>query len=125
AFGDHTPVAPPPGGVAMDENLGVAVGPEGDAARDPDYNNGSGIDRLRYVVRGLKGKPAKISVQLHYQSIPPFYQQDRYCTAVHAKGTPITDTARLKYLAAHLDLSGTAAEGWKLRVGPRLEQSVH
>lgn len=124
AFGDRTPVPPSSAVVAMDENLGVAVAAEGEAARDPDYNNGSGIDRLRYVVRGLKGKPAKVSVQLHYQAIPPFYQQDRYCTAVHAQGTPITDTERLKYLAAHLDLSGTDAEGWKLRVGPRLEQRV-
>lgn len=120
AFGDRTPLAPHGKDFPMDENLGVAVGPEGEAARDPDYQNGSGIDQLRYVVSGLKAKPARVSVQLQYQSIPPFYQQDRYCTAAHADGTPTTDTARLAYLAANLDLKSGAAAGWKLRIGPRV-----
>jgi hypothetical protein len=115
AFGDKTPLAPH-GAFPMDENLGVAVGPEGEAAKDPDYQNGSGMDQLRYVVRGLNQKPAKVTATLHYQSIPPFYQQDRYCTAAHADGTPIVDTQRLHYLAAHLDLKDTRAEGWKLLV---------
>ncbi|MBK9656965.1 MAG: hypothetical protein IPO66_16550 [Rhodanobacteraceae bacterium] len=105
----------------MDENLGAAVSPEGEAAKDPDYQNGSGKDRLRYVVKGLVAKPARVTAQMYYQSIPPFYQQDRYCTAAHANGTPITDTQRLQYMAAHLDLNETVAAGWKLRVGARKE----
>jgi hypothetical protein len=115
ALGDKTPV-PMPGAFPMDENLGVAVGPEGRAANDPDYQNGSGMDRLTYVVRDLKSKPARISATLYYQSIPPFYQQDRYCTAAHARGTPIEDTQRLHYLAANLDLKDTHAEDWRLQV---------
>jgi hypothetical protein len=122
ALGDRTPLHQ--AGFPMDENLGVAVGPEGEAARDPDYQNGSGQDQLRYVASGLSGKPARVSVQLYYQSIPPFFQQDRYCTAVHAAGTPITDTERLQYLAGRLDLQDTPAAGWKLRVGAKLEVMV-
>jgi hypothetical protein len=125
ALGDRTPVqAHGDGPFPMDENLGVAVGPEGEAADDPDYQNGSGIDRLEYVASGLSAKPAYVTAQLHYQSIPPFYQQDRYCTAANAKGTPTTDTERLHYLAAHLDLDGTAAEGWKLVVGAQARADV-
>ncbi|MFO1277948.1 MAG: hypothetical protein U1F04_00005 [Burkholderiaceae bacterium] len=120
AFGDRTPLHQGPG-FPMDENLGTAVSPEGEAAKDPDYQNGSGKDRLRYVVKGLAGKPARVTAQMYYQSIPPFYQQDRYCTATHADGTPITDTQRLQYLAANLDLSETIAHGWKLRLGERVE----
>lgn len=122
ALGDRTPLHQP--GFAMDENHGIAVGPEGEAARDPEYQNGSGKDQLRYVVRGLASKAARVSVQLYYQSIPPFYQQDRYCTAAHAAGTPVSDTERLKYLAGQLDLSGTPAEGWKLRVGAQVSERV-
>ncbi|MCB1600535.1 MAG: hypothetical protein KDI66_11025 [Xanthomonadales bacterium] len=127
ALGDRTPLhSHGDGPFPMDENLGVAVGPEGEAASDPDYQNGSGIDRLDYVVSGLGAKPAYVTAQLHYQSIPPFYQQDRYCTAANAdpKGTPTTDTERLHYLAAHLDLKGTAAEGWKLVVGAQARADV-
>ncbi len=115
AFGDDTPLKSDER-FAMDENLGVAVGPEGEAKLDRDYNNGSGIDRLKYIVRDLGQKPAQVSATLYYQSIPPFYQQDRYCAAAHAKGTPISDTQRLHYLAAHLDLKDSRAEGWKLKV---------
>lgn len=124
ALGDRTPLADEKAAFAMDENLGVAVGPEGEAANDPDYQNGSGKDQLRYVVTGLKDKPAMVSVQLYYQAISPSYQQDRYCTAAHAAGTPTTDTARLKYLAMHLDLSDTPAAGWKLKIGPRTEVAI-
>lgn len=113
-YGDRTPVNQ--SGFPMDENLGVAVGPEGEAAKDPDYQNGSGSDQVRYEVKTLASKPASVRVRLYYQSIPPFYQQDRYCTAAHAKGTPTTDTERLHYLAANLDLSDSSAAGWKLLI---------
>ena len=115
ALGDKTPIHPP-GTFPMDENLGVAVGPEGEAADDPDYQNGSGTDHILYVVRDLGHKPARVSATLYYQSIPPFYQQDRYCTAAHANGTPIVDTQRLHYLAANLDLKDSRSEDWRLLV---------
>lgn len=79
---------------------------------DPDYRSGGG-DSLVYLVRrgDIDGRPASVRARLYYQATPPFYLQDRFCTA---KGT---DTDRLYYLAGHLDLSDTPADGWKLLVG--------
>ena len=48
--------------------------------------------------------------RLYYQATPPFYLQDRYCTATGP------DTERLYYLAGHLNLARTPAEGWKLLI---------
>lgn len=115
ALGDTTP-EPEPGIVPMDENLGRAVGPEGEAEHDPDYHNGSGIDRIRYLVSGLQQKPASVQARMYYQATPPFYLQDRFCTAMQAKGTPVTDTERLNWLAGRVDLEGVA-DGWRLVVG--------
>lgn len=115
ALGDKTPIHQT-GEFPMDENLGVAVGPEVEAAEDPDCQNGSGIDHVRYVVGNLGQKPARVSATFYYQTIPPFYQQDRYCTAAHADGTPIVDTQRLHYLAANLDLKDSRSEDWRLLV---------
>jgi hypothetical protein len=116
AFGDRTPPAQP-GEFAMDENLGRAVGPEGEAERDPDYHNGSGMDRLSYRVTGLKARPAAVRARLLYQAIPPFYLQDRFCTATKASGTPIADTTRLNWLTARVDTGEGASKDWKLVVG--------
>jgi cytochrome P460 len=74
---------------------------------------GGGGDALTYAIplAGLAGKPAGVRVTLYYQSIPPFYLQDRFCT------TPTRpDTARLFFVAGHASLDGTRAEGWKLQV---------
>jgi hypothetical protein len=113
AFGDRTPL-PTPGVFAMDENLGRAVGPEGEAEHDPDYHNGSGIDRLTYRVAGLRKKPAAVRARLYYQSIPPYFLQDRFCTAQHANGTPILDTQRLNWLIANTDVGEGRTANWKL-----------
>lgn len=79
---------------------------------DPDYKTGGG-DSLTYAVprRELGGKAASVRARLYYQATPPFYLQDRFCTATGP------DVARLYYLAGHLDLMDTPAEGWKLLVG--------
>ena len=47
---------------------------------------------------------------LYYQATPPYFLQDRFCTAEGA------DTKRLYYVAGKLDLNGTPAADWKLRV---------
>jgi hypothetical protein len=85
----------------------VAVGDDFDYA-----GGGPGGDSLTYAVpvSEIRGEPDAVRARLYYQSIPPFYLQDRYCTA---KGQ---DTDRLYWLAENLDLSGTPAEGWKLLV---------
>jgi hypothetical protein len=79
---------------------------------DPDYVSGGG-DAVAYrvPVAELKGAtPVSVEAALYYQATPPFYLQDRFCTA---KGP---DTERLSFLAGHLNLNGTEAAGWKLKV---------
>jgi len=82
---------------------------------DPDYRGGAdakGGDRLDYVVprAAFSGTPATVRARLYYQATPPFYLQDRYCTATGP------DADRLYYMAGHLDLTDTPAEGWKLLI---------
>jgi len=78
---------------------------------DPDYQTGGG-DSLSYEVPldQLQGTPATVRATLNYQAIPPYFLQDRFCTAKSA------DTQRLYFLASHLNLEGTEAQGWKLAV---------
>jgi hypothetical protein len=93
-------------------DLAEDVGPTA-VGDDPDYAPlAGGKDSIAYRVplAELSGKPAGVRVRLYYQATPPFYLQDRFCTA---EGP---DRDRLHYLAGHLDLAGTAAEGWKLLV---------
>lgn len=78
---------------------------------DPDYDTGGGDSFVYAVPRAdLGGTPVSVRARLYYQATPPFYLQDRFCTATGP------DTDRLYYLAGHLDLAGTPAEGWKLLV---------
>jgi hypothetical protein len=84
-----------------------AVGP------DPDYADGAGgADSLTYEVplADLDGTPVSVRARLYYQATPPFYLQDRFCTA---QGP---DRDRLYFLSGHLKLEGTKAESWKLEV---------
>ena len=78
---------------------------------DPDYVAGGG-DSLVYEVdlSELPRAPADVRATLYYQAIPPFYLQDRFCTS------DSDDTKRLYFLAGHLNLNGTEAEGWKLEI---------
>jgi cytochrome c553 len=77
---------------------------------DPDYRNGGG-DSVRYQIplNARTGQPASVEATLYYQAIPPFYLQDRLCTA---QGP---DRDRLAYLASALKLNGAASQ-WKLRL---------
>ncbi len=78
---------------------------------DPAYKTGGG-DTFAYHVplSGLSAPPAKVSATLYYQATPPFFLQDRFCTA---KGT---DAARLQVVTSQLKLDGTRAAGWKLNM---------
>jgi hypothetical protein len=78
---------------------------------DPAYKTGGG-DTFAYHVKlsGLSAPPAKVSATLYYQATPPFFLQDRFCTA---KGT---DAARLQLVTSQLKLDGTRAAGWKLNM---------
>ena len=79
---------------------------------DPDYQMGSGSDALTYRVplAALAGTPASVQATLYYQATPPYYLQDRFCTSQS------DDTKRLYFIAGTLDLAGTPAEGWKLKL---------
>ena len=102
-----------------------------DAAADcaPWYGKPStGADELTYRVplTALPGWPAAVTVTLYYQSLPPYYQADRYgllakC-ANPADPTCYPETRRLLYLASRLDTNTVIGgqrpiEGWKLKVG--------
>ncbi|HEX2256310.1 MAG TPA: hypothetical protein VHG92_06360, partial [Afifellaceae bacterium] len=94
------------------EDLGEDAGSTG-VGDDPHYVTGGG-DSLVYEVPLAElpagSSAAAVQATLFYQATPPFYLQDRFCTA---KGE---DTERLKFLVGHLNLDATAAEGWKLEV---------
>jgi hypothetical protein len=78
---------------------------------DPDYRAGGGDSLLyRVPLAELAGKPAAVQATLYYQATPPYFLQDRFCTSNS------NDTKRLYYVAGKLDLSGTPAQDWKLRV---------
>jgi hypothetical protein len=74
---------------------------------DPDYVDGGG-DTLTYEIplSDIPGTPVTVKATLSYQATPPFYLQDRFCTA---EGP---DRDRLYFLAGHLNLDGTEANGW-------------
>ena len=104
ALGDTTPIDS-----HMDENLATAVESKG-VEGDEDYEEG-GFDHLTYVIKDLAGAPATIRVTLFHQSTAPYFLQDRFCVAPDGP-----DTQRLYFLAGHLNLDGTEADGWKLRI---------
>jgi hypothetical protein len=81
---------------------------------DPDYVNGEGMDRIIYRITLPAGvDPSRVAVQatLYYQSIPPYYLNDRFRTAPQGAGTQ-----RLHFLASNLKLDRTPGEDWKLKI---------
>jgi len=95
-------------GAGEDMAADVAATAVGD---DPDYISGGG-DSVVYRIdtEQFSTQPASVRASLYFQSISPFYLQDRFCTSKSK------DTQRLYYLAGHLNLEGSAAENWKLKV---------
>ena len=67
---------------------------------------------MKYDIKlsDIDGTPASVRAKMSYQATPPFYLQDRFCTA---KGD---DTERLAYLVEHLNLDDTAAENWAFEI---------
>lgn len=78
---------------------------------DTDYSAG-GRDTLRFQIPlgDIPGKPAAVEAVLYDQATPPFFLQDRFCTATGA------DRDRLAYVSAGLKLADTPAAAWKLRL---------
>jgi hypothetical protein len=111
----------PAGFLPLDQRIQIsrALGAGDDMAKesgavgtgdDPAYKTG-GSDTFAYQIplTAMSGLPAKVSAALYYQAIPPFFLQDRFCTA---KGT---DADRLRFVTSLLRLDGQAA-GWKLKM---------
>jgi hypothetical protein len=96
--------------IGANDAMAVESGAEA-VGDDPDYQRG-GSDALVYRVPlgEIRGKAASVQATLYYQATPPYFLQDRFCTSGSA------DTKRLYYLTGKLNLSGTLAQDWKLRV---------
>ena len=91
---------------------------------DPDYwsdQASGGQDYIRYRVPldEIDGW-RRIRAQLYYQTIPPYYLRDRFQTGMsEEKRFPLDrDMNRLVHMASRLNLEGTPAQDWSLRVGP-------
>ncbi|EHK59333.1 hypothetical protein MAXJ12_00282 [Mesorhizobium alhagi CCNWXJ12-2] len=110
----------PKGYLGLNERLQIAkaLGAGEDLAReagavgvgsDAAYEQG-GSDSLDYEIElaELAEAPASVQSTLYYQAAPPFYLQDRFCTASGS------DVERLRYMVGRLNLNDTPAEGWKL-----------
>jgi Cytochrome P460 len=112
----------PHGTLGLDERkeIAAALGAGADLAEhtepvgvgdDPDYRAGGGDSIVYRVPRaGLGGVPASVEATLYYQATPPFYLQDRFCTS------DSSDTKRLYLLAGQLNLFGSPARSWKLKL---------
>ncbi len=102
-------------------DLAEEVAPVGTGG-DPDYGKagGDGEDAILYRIplADIPGEPAEVRATLYYQAIPPFFLQDRFCTAKSE------DTRRLYYLAGKLDTGPGPIENWKLKVGQTARASV-
>jgi Cytochrome P460 len=91
--------------------------PEGEAADDPVYLNGSGASVVRYEIpmsqlpKGIDSSKLTVKAALYYQSIPPYYLMQRFEQAPDAPGTQ-----RLFYLTSRLNTRGTPIENWRLMI---------
>ena len=79
-----------------------ATFPKGEAERDPDYRDGKGSDTVTYRIQlppDVDPKNVSVQARLFYQSIPPYYLNDRFTAA---KGDA---TRRLYYLTSNVNLA--------------------
>lgn len=88
--------------------------PKGDAAKDPNYLNGSGTSIVPYRIpvselRGVDSSKLTVKATLYYQAIPPYYLMQRFEQAPNGDGT-----RRLYYLTSNLNLRNTPIKDWKL-----------
>ncbi|HSS19004.1 MAG TPA: cytochrome P460 family protein [Pyrinomonadaceae bacterium] len=101
---DKTPYIPAD---FLHETLPVKVG------ADPAYADGSGTSVVRYEIplQGLKPENLTVTATLYYQSIPPYFLNDRFRQAPNQPATQ-----RLYYLTSNLQTKGTAVENWKFLI---------
>jgi hypothetical protein len=80
---------------------------------DPAYADGSGTSIVRYEIplNGFSAKNLTITATLNYQSIPPYFLNDRFTQAPNEPATQ-----RLYYLTSNLQTRGTPIENWKFQI---------
>ena len=86
--------------------------PDANTAKDADYSNGSGADQITYSIplSEINGTPAWVSANVYYQTIPPYYLNQRFTDS------KLPDTARLESYTSELKVENTPVANWKLRV---------
>ena len=101
---DKTPLIP---AAYVHETHPVNVG------ADPAYADGSGTNVVRYEIplSAFASRNVVITATLYYQSVPPYFLNDRFSQAPDGPATQ-----RLYYLTSNLQTRGTAIENWKLQI---------
>ncbi|HKY43558.1 MAG TPA: cytochrome P460 family protein [Pyrinomonadaceae bacterium] len=101
---DKTPYIPAD---YLHETFPVSVG------ADPAYADGSGMSVVRYEIplSAFNAKNVTITATLYYQSIPPYFLNDRFSQAPNSPATQ-----RLYYLTSNLQTKGTPIENWKFQI---------
>jgi len=106
---DKTPYIPAD---YLHETFPVSVG------GDPAYADGSGTNIVRYEIplSAFTARNVTVTATLYYQSIPPYFLNDRFTQAPDAPATQ-----RLYYLTSNLQTKGTPIENWKFQIATASE----
>ena len=85
---------------------------------DPAYADGSGTNVVRYEIplSAFTSRNVTVTATLYYQSIPPYFLNDRFTQAPNGAATQ-----RLYYLTSNLQTTGTPIEDWKFRIATASE----
>ena len=96
----------------LHETFPVSVG------GDPAYADGSGTNIVRYEIplTAFTSRNVTVTATLYYQSIPPYFLNDRFSQAPTGPATQ-----RLHYLTSNLQTKGTAIENWKFQIATASE----
>lgn len=109
---DKTPLIPAD---YLHETFPVSVG------ADPSYTDGSGTNVVRYEIplSAFTAKSVSVTATLYYQSIPPYFLNDRFTQAPNGPATQ-----RLYYLTSNLQTKGTPIENWKLQIAQASQETA-
>ena len=94
-----------------------ATYPGHETDHDPEYQDGSGSDVVRYRVElpdCFDCKKMQVRVRLYSQAWAPYYLKDRFTNV--PPGPEGEARRRLYYLTSHLETRGTPIEDWKFKL---------
>ena len=88
---------------------------------DPAYADGSGTNVVRYEIplNAFATRNVTVTATLYYQSIPPYFLNDRFTQAPNGPATQ-----RLYYLTSNLQTKGTPIEDWKFKIATASEEAT-